>query len=72
MPHIHMIVPGGGVSLDGSRWIGRRPDVFLPVRVLPALFRRLMLRKAGRGTFHGGWLAKCSLFRNRMDNDCYE
>ena len=39
-PHIHMIVPGGGISLDGSRWINRRPDFFLPVRVLSALFRR--------------------------------
>jgi hypothetical protein len=59
-PHIHMIVPGGGISLDGSRWISRRPDFFLPVRVLSALFRRLMLQKlaaahaAGRLTFHGG------------------
>jgi hypothetical protein len=59
-PHIHRIVPGGGISLDGSRWISRRPDFFLPVRVLSALFRRLMLQKlaaahaAGRLTFHGG------------------
>jgi hypothetical protein len=44
-PHIHMIVPGGGISLDGRRWISRRPDFFLPVRVLSALFRRLMLQK---------------------------
>ena len=31
-PHVHMIVPGGGLSLDGSRWIACRPDFFLPVR----------------------------------------
>jgi hypothetical protein len=40
-PHVHMIVPGGGISLDGSRWIIKRPDFLLPVRVLSKLFRRL-------------------------------
>jgi len=35
-----MIVPGGGFSLDGSRWISCRPDFFLPVQVLSRLFRR--------------------------------
>ncbi len=44
-PHIHMIVPGGGISLDGSRWISCRPNFFLPVRVLSRLFRRLFLEK---------------------------
>jgi len=44
-PHVHMIVPGGGLSLDGSRWIACKPDFFLPVRVLSKLFRRLMLEK---------------------------
>ena len=42
-PHVHMIVPGGGLSEDGSRWIACRPDFFLPVRVLSRLFRRLLL-----------------------------
>ncbi|MGE0630741.1 MAG: IS91 family transposase [Hyphomicrobiaceae bacterium] len=42
-PHIHMIVPGGGISLDGNRWMSCRPDFFLPVRVLSRLFRRLFL-----------------------------
>jgi hypothetical protein len=42
-PHVHMIVPGGGVSLDGTRWIACRPGFFLPVRVLSRLFRRLFL-----------------------------
>src|SRR5271156_4921689 len=42
-PHVHMIVPGGGISLDGTRWIGCRPDYLLPVKVLSRLFRRLML-----------------------------
>jgi len=42
-PHVHMIVPGGGIALDGKRWIACRPGFFLPVRVLSRLFRRLFL-----------------------------
>ena len=42
-PHVHMIVPGGGFSLDGERWVACRPGFFLPVRVLSRLFRRLFL-----------------------------
>jgi hypothetical protein len=65
-PHIHMIVPGGGLSLDGERFVpcrGRRRRFFLPVRVLSRLFRRLTLEKLaaahGKGllTFKGS-LAK--------------
>jgi hypothetical protein len=58
-PHVHMIVPGGGVSPDGERWIAARPNFFLPVLVLSRLFRRLMLEKlaaahdAGKLTFFG-------------------
>jgi hypothetical protein len=44
-PHVHMIVPGGGIALDGKRWVSCRPDFFLPVRVLSRLFRRLFLKK---------------------------
>jgi hypothetical protein len=44
-PHVHIIVPGGGISLDGQRWISCRPGFFLPVRVLSRLFRRLFLEK---------------------------
>jgi putative transposase len=44
-PHLHMIVPGGGLSLDDSRWISCKPHFLLPVRVLSKLFRRLMLEK---------------------------
>ena len=43
-PHVHMIVPGGGISLDGTRWVGCRPNFLLPVKVLSRLFRRLMLQ----------------------------
>ena len=42
-PHIHMIVPGGGLSPDGNRWIACRPGFFLPNRVLSRLFCRLFL-----------------------------
>ncbi len=58
-PHVHMIVPGGGISLDGKRWVSCRPGFFLPVRVLSRLFRRLFLEKliaahqAGRLKFFG-------------------
>ena len=44
-PHVHMIVPGGGLSPGGTRWIACRPGFFLPVRVLSRLFRRLFLER---------------------------
>src|SRR3981081_370489 len=44
-PHVHIIVPGGGIALDGERWISCRPGFFLPVRVLSRLFRRLFLER---------------------------
>jgi hypothetical protein len=44
-PHVHMIVPGGGLSKDQSRWVPCRPAFFLPVRVLSRLFRGLFLKK---------------------------
>jgi len=56
---VHMIVPGGGISLDGTRWVSCRPRFFLPVRVLSRLFRRLFLdsllvaHQAGRLAFFG-------------------
>src|SRR5512132_3814654 len=58
-PHVHIIVPGGGLSPDGSRWIACRPGFFLPVRVLAKLFRRRMLERlaaahaAGQLAFFG-------------------
>src|SRR3974390_1214499 len=44
-PHVHMIVPGGGFSRDGSKWVSCRPRYLLPVPVLSCLFRRLFLEK---------------------------
>ena len=43
-PHLHCVVAGGGIALDGSRWVSCRPGFFLPVRVLSRLFRRLFLQ----------------------------
>ena len=44
-PHVHMIVPGGGIAPGGERWISSRPAFLLPVRVLGKLFRRLFLTR---------------------------
>jgi len=58
-PHVHMIVPGGGISLDGTHWVRCKPGFLLPVRVLSRLFRRLFLEAlagahtAGRLAFFG-------------------
>jgi len=58
-PHVHMIVPAGGISLDGTRWVHCRANFLLPVRVLSRLFRRLLLTRladayrAGRLAFFG-------------------
>jgi hypothetical protein len=62
-PHLHMIVPGGGIAADGSRWVSCRSRFFLPVRVLSRLFRRLFLQMlsaahaAGRLAFFGDHVA---------------
>ena len=58
-PHLHCVVPGGGISLDGSRWVACRPGFFLPVKVLSHRFRKLYLRcleqtyAAGKLQFYG-------------------
>jgi len=73
-PHLHMIVPGGGISLDGQRWVSSRPAFLLPVRVLGSLFRRLFLTRllelhtAGRLQFFGKQtsLADAQLFRRHL------
>jgi hypothetical protein len=62
-PHVHMIVPGGGLSQDGQRWIAGRPDYLLPVPVLSRLFRGLVLsmlleaHSESRLKFHGSHAA---------------
>tara|TARA_R110000737_G_scaffold140862_1_gene171636 strand:- start:284 stop:1477 length:1194 start_codon:yes stop_codon:yes gene_type:complete len=58
-PHVHMIVPGGGLSKDGNRWVACKPGFFLHVRILSRLFRRLFiegllaLHRAGALAFFG-------------------
>jgi hypothetical protein len=52
-PHLHCVVPGGGVSPDGKRWICCRPRIFLPVRVLSRLFRRLFLQALEKASHSG-------------------
>jgi hypothetical protein len=62
-PHVHCIVPGGGLSADGERWVACKPGFFLPVRVLSRLFRRLFLEQlsaahhAGKLQFFGEYEA---------------
>jgi hypothetical protein len=71
-PHVHGIVPGGGISADGERWVSCRPGFFLPVRVLSRLFRRRFLEeleqahRAGRLRFLGehAALADAAAFAN--------
>jgi hypothetical protein len=73
-PHVHMIVPGGGLSPDGERWIRCRPGFFLPVKALSRLFRRLVIDKllaahaAGRLAFFGGFahLAEAEAFADYL------
>ena len=73
-PHLHCLVPGGGLSPDGRRWIACRPGFFLPVRVLSRLFRRLFLEnlkavfEAGRLAFFGALaeLAAAPVFARRL------
>jgi hypothetical protein len=58
-PHVHCVVTGGGISLDGTCWVACRPGFFLSVKVLSRLFRRLFLEALERAfqaeklTFHG-------------------
>src|SRR5690349_7427996 len=69
-PHVHMIVPGGGISLDGTHWVRCKPGFLLPMRVLSRLFRRLFLaaladaHAAGRLAFFGEikGLGRCEAF----------
>ncbi|MBB6255416.1 IS91 family transposase [Nitrospirillum iridis] len=73
-PHVHCVVPGGGPSIDGTRWVGCRPGFFLPVRVLSRLFRRLFLDalaaafEAGTLGFFGDLapLAEPAAFHHRL------
>ena len=54
-PHVHVIVPGGGLSSDGTRWIACKPGFFLPVRVLSRLFRGKLLAFLRQASGRGEW-----------------
>lgn len=60
-PHAHCVVPGGGLSLDRTCWVGSRPDFFLPVRVLGRVFR---------GKFLAGLRAACGEGRLQLSGRC--
>ena len=62
-PRVHMIVPGGALSADGTKWITRRKNVFLSVRVLSCLYRRLILE--GLAKLHGA--GKLQFFGDQSD-----
>ena len=73
-PHLHCVIPGGGLAVDGERWISCRPGFFLSVNVLARLFRRLFLQGLERAyendklTFNGSleYLAKARAFRHLL------
>ena len=73
-PHVHCVVPGGGLSTDGTRWVACRPGFFLPVHVLSRLFRRLFLEELRRAFEAGGLgffgdlagLSRSSAFNRRL------
>jgi hypothetical protein len=58
-PHLHCVVPGGGLSPDGKRWVPCRRGFFLPVRVLSRLFRRLFLEELEKAFRSGSSLLSC-------------
>lgn len=68
-PHVHGVVPGGGLSLDGEHWIACKPGFFLPVRVLSRLYRRLFIEKLC-DAYHAG---KLSFFGDQqiLKESCY-
>jgi Putative transposase/Transposase zinc-binding domain len=65
-PHLHCVVPGGGISPEGTRWISCKPHFFLPVRVLSRLFRRLFLKYL-QEAFDGGKLRFFTAMENLRD-----
>jgi Putative transposase/Transposase zinc-binding domain len=70
-PHLHCVVPGGGISPDGTRWISCRPRFFLPVRVLSRLFRRLFLTYLQQA-FEAGKLQFFSALEDLRDRQVFQ
>ena len=69
-PHLHCVVPGGGLSPDGSRWVPCRPGFFLPVRVLSRLFRRLFMEHI-QNAFDSGKLRFFTALENLRDRRAF-
>ena len=70
-PHVHMIVPGGGISLDGTKWIACRKKFLLPYKVLSRLFRRLLLEKLVKA-HDGGLLNFYGRHAGLEDRACFD
>ena len=66
-PHLHCVVPGGGLSADGTCWVSCKPGFFLPVRVLSRLFRRLFLEYL-QGAFDVGKLRFFTVLEKLRDH----
>lgn len=69
-PHLHCVVPGGGLSADGDRWVACKPGFFLPVPVLSRLFRRLFLEHLAKA-FHAGQLQFFSDLRALSEREAF-
>lgn len=70
-PHLHCVVPGGGLSADGQRWVACRSGFFLPVRVLSRLFRRRFLELLGQA-FNRGELGFCSALESLRERKAFQ
>lgn len=70
-PHLHCVIPGGGLSPDHQRWISCRPGFFLHVRVLSRLFRRLFLERL-QHAFDTGKLKFCSALEALRERDAFQ
>jgi hypothetical protein len=69
-PHLHCVVPGGGLSIDETRWVACRPGFFLPVRVLSRLFRRLFLEQL-QEAFDAGQLRFSGSLQGLVDRHAF-
>src|SRR5207249_5340649 len=69
-PHLHCVVPAGGLSPDGTRWVPCRPGFFLPVRVLSRLFRRLFLQGL-QATYDAGMLRLVASIESLRDRPAW-
>lgn len=70
-PHLHCVVPGGGLSADGKRWVSCRPGFFLPVRVLSRFFRRRFLELLEQA-FDRGELQFFSVLEALRQSDAFQ